>query len=111
MATRARGPACRGRLLRPPASVQPHRAPHGAAAALEIALADSARGWWSPSSTGLKLVDGVKLAEILRANPRTQAARFIFLDDSATQGGKEGLGDVLLPSGAKPRRSPSRSSI
>ena len=50
--------------------------PHGAAA-LEAALSDAPDVVVAP--TDLALIDGPKLAEILRANPRTQEVRFLLL--------------------------------
>ncbi|MBW2274936.1 MAG: DUF4388 domain-containing protein [Deltaproteobacteria bacterium] len=43
----------------------------------------------------LPLVEGAKLADILRANPRTRAIRFIFLGEDPD--GASGVGDVQLP--------------
>jgi len=51
-------------------------APHGAAA-LEAALADVPDAVIAPVDLGL--IDAQKLAEILRANPRAQGVRFVFL--------------------------------
>ena len=51
-------------------------APHGASA-LEISLATQPAV--VVAHLDLPLVDAVKLAEILRANPRTRSAHFIFL--------------------------------
>lgn len=57
---------------------------HGAAA-LEVALGDVPDVL--VAAMDLDLIEAPKLAEILRANPRTQAVRFLFLgrDQSATQ--------------------------
>lgn len=72
-------------------------APHGAAA-LEAALAEVPDVVVAPADLGL--VPTPRLAEILRANPRTQGVRFLFV------GGAEGAGragfDEVLPSGAEP---------
>ena len=69
-------------------------APHGAGA-LEIALAEQPR--IIVTQVDLPLVDGGKLAEIMRANPRTRAARFLFL---GVEPGREnllgGVGDEVL---------------
>lgn len=74
-------------------------APHGADA-LEIALAEQPR--IVVTQAELPLVDGGKLAEIMRANPRTRAARFLFL---GVEGGREnllgGVGDESLPATAE----------
>ncbi len=51
-------------------------APHGAAA-LEVALANPPRV--VVAQVDLPLIDAAKLAEIMRANPRTRAVRFLFL--------------------------------
>ena len=71
--------------------------PHGAAA-LEAALSDVPDVIVAP--TDLELIDAPKLAEILRANPRTQATRFVFLGPS--QGGPPDTGyfDEVLSSSA-----------
>jgi len=73
--------------------------PHGAGA-LEISLAEQ------PSivvtQAELPLVEAGKLSEILRANPRTRSARFLFL---GVEPGKEhllgGVGDASLPATAE----------
>jgi CheY-like chemotaxis protein len=70
-------------------------APHGAAA-LELALAERPALVVAPLD--LPLVDGLKLAEILRANPRTRAARFLFLGREEDLGRRGSVGDLLLPS-------------
>ena len=73
--------------------------PHGAAA-LEMALADN------PSlvvaQLDLPLVDAVKLAEILRANPRTSRSPFLFLGEEQGETRPGRPGDLLLPNGAEP---------
>jgi len=74
-------------------------AAHGAGA-LEIALADQPRV--IVAHADLPLIDPGKLSEILRANPRTRAARFLFLgvagSREATLGG---VGDEGLPADAE----------
>lgn len=68
---------------------------HGAAA-LELALSE--QPGLVVAQVDLPLVDAPKLAEILRANPRTRRSRFLFLGgdpDSAS-----GPGDVQLPNSA-----------
>ncbi len=77
-------------------------APHGAAA-LEIALA--ARPAVVVAQLDLPLVDAIKLAEILRANPRTRAARFLFLGPGETLGSRGAVGDRLLPSDTRPEET------
>lgn len=75
-------------------------APHGAAA-LEIALAEQPRV--VVAHPDLPLVEAPKLAEILRANPRTRAARFLFLGVEPQQAARiGGVGDETLPVGAEP---------
>jgi len=73
---------------------------HGAAA-LESALQTTPSLVITPLD--LPLVDGLKLAEILRANPRTRAARFLFL--APGKGGEErsGVGDTIVRSDSQPR--------
>jgi hypothetical protein len=72
--------------------------PHGAAA-LEMALQE--RPGLVVAQVDLPLVGAPKLAEILRANPRTQRSRFLFLgeDDQAERLGAPG--DVQLPAGTE----------
>jgi CheY-like chemotaxis protein len=66
------------------------------AAALEIALAEQPR--LIVAQADLPLVEAGKLAEILRANPRTRSARFLFLGvDPARTGDLGGVGDEALP--------------
>jgi hypothetical protein len=74
-------------------------APHGAAA-LEIALATQPAV--VVAQVDLPLVDATKLAEILRANPRTRSTRFIFLGPGESLGSRGAVGDHLLPSNARP---------
>jgi CheY-like chemotaxis protein len=70
--------------------------PHGAAA-LEMALNE--RPGLVVAQLDLPLVDATKLAEILRANPRTRRSRFLFLgDDDRMQAAAPG--DLQLPAGA-----------
>ena len=65
------------------------------ASALELALSE--RPELVVAEAELPLVEAPKLAEILRANPRTRAARFVFMGGgSRTQEGA-GLSDVFLP--------------
>lgn len=72
--------------------------PHGAAA-LEVALAEEPRV--VVAQAALPLVESAKLAEILRANPRTRAARILFLGvDAGREGAIGGVGDETLPAGA-----------
>jgi CheY-like chemotaxis protein len=69
--------------------------PHGAAA-LEMALNE--RPGLVVAQLDLPLVNATKLAEILRANPRTRRSRFLFLgDQDKPYAGAPG--DVQLPSG------------
>jgi CheY-like chemotaxis protein len=72
-------------------------APHGAAA-LEAALSDV------PDVVvvldDLALIDGPKLAEILRANPRTQSTRFVFLGQPQDGPADSGYFDEVLPDSA-----------
>jgi hypothetical protein len=72
-------------------------APHGAAA-LEAALADVPDVVVAP--TDLALIDAPKLAEILRANPRTQSTRFVFLGKPEEGAPDTGYFDEVLPSSA-----------
>ncbi len=69
-------------------------ASHGAAA-LEMALAEMPDVVVAPFD--LPLIDGAKLADILRANPRTQAVRFVFLGRRAAGLGEPGPGDEIVP--------------
>lgn len=66
---------------------------HGAAA-LEIALAE--RPDVVVAQSELPLVDATKLAEILRANPRTRGARFVFLGEAAPGASAGELGDLRI---------------
>jgi CheY-like chemotaxis protein len=66
---------------------------HGAAA-LEVALAEHPRV--IVAEANLALVDAGQLAEILRANPRTRAVRFLFLGAESTSGLLGGVGDASL---------------
>lgn len=65
------------------------------ASALELAL--SRLPTLVIADIDLPLVDAPKLAEIMRANPRTRAARFVFVGDGARFVNRCGPGDVLLP--------------
>ncbi len=71
--------------------------PHGAAA-LELALSE--RPGLVVAQLDLPLVDAVKLAEILRANPRTRRSRFLFLGEESDRGALATPGDLLLPAGS-----------
>jgi hypothetical protein len=66
---------------------------HGAAA-LEVALSEHPRV--IVAEADLALVDAGKLAEILRANPRTREARFVFLGAPPTGAPVGGVGDASL---------------
>ena len=74
-------------------------APHGAAA-LEVALA--VQPAVVIAQLDLPLVDALKLAEILRANPRTRDTRFIFLGPGEGLGSRGAVGDRLLPADTRP---------
>jgi len=74
-------------------------APHGAGA-LEIALVEEPRVVVTQAE--LPLVEAGKLAEILRANPRTRSARFLFLGVDAQRAGEfGGVGDETLSASAE----------
>jgi CheY-like chemotaxis protein len=64
--------ACRAHGL------EPHTVGHGTRA-LEVALQQPPAVLVAPFD--LPLIDAVKLASILRSNPKTQQVRFVFLDD------------------------------
>lgn len=86
LALQAAGHACRG-------------VPHGAAA-LEVAL--SAQPTVVVAQIELPLVDAGKLAEILRANPRTRAVRFLFVGKDGRRGNAIGsVGDASVGSDAE----------
>jgi len=72
---------------------------HHGAAALEAALSDVPDVVVAP--TDLALIDGAKLAEILRANPRTQGIRFVFLGKPEDVPPDTGYFDELVPKSAK----------
>jgi len=72
---------------------------HGAAA-LEAALSDVPDVVVAP--TDLSLIGAPKLAEILRANPRTQSTRFVFLGRPHEEPPDTGYFDEVLPSSADP---------
>ena len=72
-------------------------APHGAAA-LEAALADVPDAVIAPLDLGL--IDAQKLAEILRANPRAQGVRFIFLGRVPERERGASFFDEVLPPSA-----------
>jgi CheY-like chemotaxis protein len=68
---------------------------HGAAA-LETALAELPAVL--VTQIDLPLIDGVKLAAILRANPRTQPTRVLFVSENAAAAARKDLpGRVLAP--------------
>ncbi len=93
----ADGNAGRGRRLADACQESgiPARAAFHGAQALEMALAE--RPGLVVVRTDLPLVEAHKLAEILRANPRTRAARFLFLGEpDGGSGFANGVGDVLL---------------
>ncbi|MGH0036523.1 MAG: DUF4388 domain-containing protein [Myxococcota bacterium] len=75
------------------AGIPTRQALHGAEA-LEVALAE--RPGLVVARLDLPLVDALRLAEILRANPRTRAARFLFLGEGDAGAPSGGVGDVLL---------------
>lgn len=68
-------------------------APHGASA-LEIALSESPR--LIVVDVDLPLVDAAKLAEILRANPRTRNVHFVVLGGDGRRASWAGVGDDWL---------------
>lgn len=77
------------------ASGMPSKVVSHGAAALELAL--SSQPALVVAQVDLPLVDGFKLAEILRANPRTRSARFLFLaEEEGRLGNVGGVGDELL---------------
>ena len=100
----ADGNSARARLLADAcgsAGVECTAAPDGAAA-LERALAQPPA--LVVAQLDLPLVDGLKLAEILRANPRTRSARFLFLGEPtspAQVAEVAALGDMQLPGAAR----------
>ena len=75
-------------------------APHGAQA-LEIALATKPD--LVVAEIDLPLVDAFKLAEIMRANPRTRGARFLLIGEPESQRALLGVGDRAI----EPTRSPN----
>jgi CheY-like chemotaxis protein len=74
---------------------------HGAQA-LELALSE--RPGLVVARLDLPLVDALRLAEILRANPRTRGARFLFLGDEDESAQRGGVGDVLLSRAESPEQ-------
>jgi CheY-like chemotaxis protein len=68
------------------------------AAALESALSDPPGV--VVAAMDLPLIDGPKLAEILRANPRTQSTRFVFLGQPQEGSPDTGYFDEVLPGSA-----------
>lgn len=96
----ADGNATRGRSLAAAcerAGVPCKTGRHGAAA-LEMALSE--RPGLVVARLDLPLVDAQKLAEILRANPRTSRSRFLFLGDGNERSSVGGPCDVSLPEGS-----------
>jgi hypothetical protein len=77
-------------------------APHGAAA-LEVALAEHPAV--VVAQLDLPLVDALALSEIIRANPRTQTASFLFLGPGERLGSRGAIGDRLLPADTSPQVS------
>ena len=76
-----------------------HVTRHGAAA-LEIALSEQPRV--VVAEIDLPLVDAGKLAEILRANPRTRGVRFLFIGGDARSGAAiRDVGDAGIPGDAE----------
>jgi len=99
----ADGNATRGRSLAEAcerAGVPCKTGPHGAAA-LEIALSD--RPGLVVAHADLPLVDAEKLAEILRANPRTSRSRFLFVGGETDHASPAGPCDVLMPESSATR--------
>jgi CheY-like chemotaxis protein len=87
----------RGRLLAEACNELGMRAvtaEHGAAA-LEVSLATPVD--LIVSEIDLPLVCGSKLAEILRANPRTNSVRFLFLGPESGLANPLEVGDVVVP--------------
>ena len=94
----ADGNTARGRRLAEAcerAGVSCMTGPHGAAA-LELALSE--RPGLVVAPVDLPLVDAQKLAEILRANPRTRRSRFLFLGHASSDSAAPG--DLELPESA-----------
>jgi CheY-like chemotaxis protein len=92
----ADGHATRGERLLRAVEAQGHRgrlASHGASA-LEIALSELPR--LIVVQADLPLVDGAKLAEILRANPRTRGVRLLVLCRDARRAAWIGVGDEWI---------------
>lgn len=91
----ADGDISRGRRVADALAVAGHAcrvAPHGAAG-LEAALSE--RPSVIVAQVELPLVDASKLAEILRANPRTRCVRFLFLGGHGEDGAHRAvIGDV-----------------
>ncbi len=73
------------------------RATHGASA-LELALAGPPL--LVITEIDLPLVDGIKLAEILRANPRTRSVRFLFLGPDEDRQHRLDAADIAIPASA-----------
>jgi CheY-like chemotaxis protein len=74
-------------------------ATHGAAA-LEAALADLPDVF--VCQLGLPLIDGPKLSAILRANPRTQGIRVLFVGDRRGDENRKGLGGEVISAPVDP---------
>lgn len=74
-------------------------APHGAAG-LEVALSEQPKV--VVAQVELPLVDANKLAEILRANPRTRGVRFLFMGGDSGRGHALGIvGDASINANAE----------
>lgn len=65
------------------------------AAALETALADPPDV--VVAALDLALIDALRLADILRSNPRTRGVQFVFHGPRGASGPAPGLGDEVLP--------------
>jgi len=90
----ADGDLSRGRRVADALAIAGHACrvtPHGAAG-LEAALSE--RPSVIVAQVELPLVDASKLAEILRANPRTRCVRFLFLGGAEEGGRRLTIGDV-----------------
>jgi CheY-like chemotaxis protein len=74
-------------------------ASHGGTA-LELALDEVPRVL--VSQVDLPLIDGPRLASILRTNPRTRALEVLYLADGAEQARRSDLGDRVLPAPVDP---------
>jgi DNA-binding response OmpR family regulator len=98
----ADGNTARGRRLAEAcrrAGIAAGLASHGAAA-LEMALAK--RPSLVVAEVDLPFVEGCKLAEIMRANPRTREAQFLYLGDEESLRARVRVGDWILPESTPP---------